>query len=303
MNLFRRLASFDLGPPLIAVSLVLLALAWMRDRRGGEPEAASEGPDIPFLFAIQIGIALNLLLWGRLGHASDRFLAPAILASIVLFGASVIRFSRGSVLVPALAALLMVLLFYGAPLAFLRSFPYGPRAINRISEEEFLRAGLGRTADMFRAVNALPENARVLAIHEARGYYFRRPVTLASVFDRHPIRDAIAGAVDAGMIRARLAAAGYTHLLVNEYEAARLLRFHPPLALLNDSGFRDLRAQGPEADAALALGYLGYSEFSAEPLTEGERLTYAKFLRWMRQRALGSGESPAPAFWIAPLGP
>ena len=199
-NLYRRLASLETGPPLLTISAIALLLLVLIQRRtpGGDPEKAdaevSTGTksQLPLLGSAIAGIVLACLLWGRLQNASDRFLAPIIAAEFVIFGISLGMLGqrippKNRALMPAVLVLLLTLspmLRPGAARDFLAYWTY---ASGRSSTASFVRLGLGGTVEMFERANALPDDTRILAIAEARRYYFRRPITLSSVFDMSPI--------------------------------------------------------------------------------------------------------------------
>ncbi len=176
-------------------------------------------------------------------------------------------------------------------------------ALEKINDVQYLRGIMGGTVDLFSAANALPADSRIVAVAEARSFYFRRPIALSSVFDQSPLRPAIARASTAEQIRQGLIAQGYTHLLVNEYEMVRLLVFHPPPILLADETFLRARGQGEKSEPDLVKQYAGYVEFGVEPLSAEERAAYREFLSTLRERAVffDAGPQGSPAMWIAPL--
>jgi hypothetical protein len=176
---------------------------------------------------------------------------------------------------------------------------FGAAALGLRTPEQYWEGTLGATAELFAAANRLPPPSRLIAVNEARRYPFRWPVALASVFDRSPIRPAVAGAADAETIRRRLVQAGYTHLLVNEFEQDRILRMHPPPRLWLDAEFTRLREAGDPLE--LARRYGGMTEFATDPLSPAEREIYLRFLGQMRRRAIWRW-GLVPAMWIAPLG-
>lgn len=252
-------------------------------------------------------VVVALLLWGRLRHAADRFLAPVIAMEFLMLGAAFAMLLENAApkwtrAASAGAFLLFLGLAAVSPLPPLAGAAvYWDRALGRTSAEEFLQSGLGATADFFDAANELAEGSRLMAVGEARRYAFRHPVTLASVFDRHPIAHHVESAENAEGIRTSLREAGYTHLAVNEHETARLLDFHPPPILEADPAFVEVREA--KNYAALVRRFPGFSEFGALPLKESGRERYVKFLGQMRADATYVNAAPegAPAFWIAPL--
>jgi hypothetical protein len=331
LNLYRRLSSLALTPPIfIAAILAWLAIAarWRRDHPREQLRAAQR--DIALAIALALGIVAGFLLWGRLRFAADRFLTPLIAAEILLLGASIgvlarsfhnapaIDISEAQSAIPAknasslaaIAVAVIAIFYWPVQLSRVKDAQYWNVALGRETPNEFLRRGLGETAKFFEAANALPPDSRILAIGEARRYYFRPRVTLASVFDIHPIRTLIDSRSTPEQIAHGLRSLGYTHLAVNEYESARLLDFHPPPILEQNEQFMDSRSQGragpderARAYAAFARDYAGHSEFGVNPLSPEARRAYLEFLNHFRQRAIyfSSGPNLYPALWISPL--
>ncbi len=70
--------------------------------------------------------------------------------------------------------------------------------------------------------NDLPPDAKVLAIGEARAFYFDRHVDYCVVFNRNPFAEAAGGAGSPSDAIAWLTRHGYSHVLLNWQEIARL---------------------------------------------------------------------------------
>ncbi|GEM_PF-3269702 len=319
-NLRGRLGSLAGGPPLLSLALVVVLLGMLLDRMGRKPDAMTEeykaevtagdgaSPGKRLAVGLLGGMAVAVLLWGRLAQAADRFLAPVIAAQCVVLAvavqSAVAGRSRRAAELAAIVLALMAIPYWGPQLAFIKEFGYWSHATGRLPSELYLRRGLGETARLFEAANALPEASSLLAIGEARGFYLRRATRLATVFDLHPIRMHLAGAAGVEELRNRLRGAGFSHLLVNEPEVARLLRFHPPPPLLNDPEFIALRRQGTAADAMLAERYSGWVEFGPTSIPDAERAIYKAFLEDRRSEAIYLSRPPSgphPALWIAPI--
>lgn len=332
-NLAARLGWRLSGLPLIALALVgVVALALMmaaRPRKALPALAVSGAPrslaaarsDSALIFWLSGGMLVSVLLWGQLRDAASRFLAPAMMTAILvlplLLALGIRRFGRAlTIHARAGVRLAVAFLLVLAALAglFHPEVPFMNKSLNGIylsyatgqtDETGFWRPILEMTTDLFAAANKLPPGSRILAINEARRYPFTRPITLASVFDESPLRPALTGAPDGQTIRRRLVGAGYTHLLVNEFEQNRILFMHTPQELLEDRGLRLLLDKdSPRASRLLAEHYWGYTEFSGHPLSPPERQAYGQFLSLMRARALWDNHWPsqtAPAMWIAPL--
>ncbi len=88
------------------------------------------------------------------------------------------------------------------------------------------------------AARAHPAAARVLVVAEPRGYGFPRPFSAPSQHDVSPLREPLerGGAVGA---RAWLRVAGFTHLLVNRGELARLAPAYPVAPWRSREGFAE----------------------------------------------------------------
>jgi len=88
----------------------------------------------------------------------------------------------------------------------------------------------------FAAAEALPADARVLFVGEARGFAFPRRAVVPSQHDVSPLRDPIETLATAAAARDRLVADGFTHLLVNRAELLRLSRDYPVLPWSTGAG-------------------------------------------------------------------
>jgi hypothetical protein len=319
-NLFNRLVFHLPGFPIIAVSIlsgVALAVLLIL-RRGRHPvrPAAYTGrrPRHDFLLIFMISIPAGLLLWGQLMHAADRFLAPLMAGSILLAGLVFRTFlvlcgRKRCRIFTCLTACAVVILFSCQSVQPLKTWPaLSLAASGHLTWNEIWEATLGGIPGaMVREVNRLPDDSRVIALNEARCYFFRHPVSLASVFDESPIRRAVLESASALDIRDHLLDEGFTHILVNEFEQVRILQMHTPLHLLKDPGFRADREIMDLASRQkrLAVGYEGQTEFSVDPLEQGKLEIYRCFLGDTRRGAVWSssieGGPDRPAIWISPL--
>jgi hypothetical protein len=307
-GLWRRLVvEVDRTPwPLLGL---LSGVLWVAMKRRG----MTTEPRLP-VAGLTLALLVGLLLWGRLTQAADRFLAPLIPLCVVLAAQAALGFSeQRAMLRRAMTWTLLAVAAFSTltKLAAVGVSGFWPHALGREDRPQYLKRQLGLTAELFLAVDRLPPEARVLAINEARGYYLSRPTDLATVFDRQPIREYLSASESAETLERRLAAAGYTHLLVNEFEEARLLAFHPPAALEADADFQRVRAQYGASDPAerfaaqraLVARWGGWAAFASEPLNRRDRYVYLTFLEQMRERTTWSaGDPESLAMWIARLG-
>ncbi len=98
-------------------------------------------------------------------------------------------------------------------------------------------------APAFAAARSLPPGPRVLFVGETRGFGFPRMFVAASQHDVSPLRDPVEGLPSAAALRDWLVERGYTHLLVNPAELARLGSTHPVVPWRTPAGrqrFQDL---------------------------------------------------------------
>lgn len=170
-----------------------------------------------------------------LAHAPDRFAAPliamAIAATAAAASAPPIQSRRAwRAIALALFLLLAVDPFWGAAQNMAASGNIGHAAT--LDGSAFRRRFI-QPYELFEAAQALPEGSQVLALYEARGFAMGGrgearwwpPRVFNTVFDRSPILEMLRE--DSAMPLAQaLKQAGFTHLLVNEIELARLIDTH-----------------------------------------------------------------------------
>ena len=319
-----------IGFPLLALGLLAAPLAVVFTPPRGPSSPRRE----PLL--VLAALVLSILLWGQLLRAADRFLAPTFLLAILALALAArailarlpARLPRAPLTLAVLAILAALPAAVSAPVPVTAvlglkpaeyPFRYWPHALGRYSRMAYSWDAIGLVAPLCRAANALPPGSRLLAVNAAQRYHFAHPIALASVFDRHPIRPHLAAATlgrqslgeggSAPDLIARLRAAGFTHLLVNEYEQIRLLFMHTPPALAGDQGLQRLLAlppSDPTRAPQLIATYSAYTEFASDPLTPPERQTYLNLLATLRPQATYFDATPptnTPALWIAPLQP
>ena len=269
---------------------------------------------LPQLVLLILAIGAGVLLWGRLGHAAVRFLAPTMLLLVIASGIALgtlpslmpratrsVKWVAGRLAV-AVGLGVLAVTAYAPGMRAMRL--YMDASLGRISPFEQRQRMLGWTAELFEAANRLPEDARLIAVAEARRYPFRRAITLSTVFDRSPFEPFLRNASEPGQIRRRLVEAGYTHLLVNEFEQLRLLMMHPPRWLMDDPAFLADRAELSPSE--LIDRYVGTAEFALRRPVAPSLEAYRRFLNGMKQNALWRTSSRipgGPAMWIAPLAP
>jgi hypothetical protein len=90
----------------------------------------------------------------------------------------------------------------------------------------------------FSAARALPAGARVLFVGEPRGFGFPRRFVAPSQHDVSPLRAMLVAAGGPGDVAAALRRSGFTHLLVNFGELARLAPSYPVAPWRDAGGWR-----------------------------------------------------------------
>lgn len=87
------------------------------------------------------------------------------------------------------------------------------------------------------AVNALPADAQVMLVGEARTFYLNRPCAYAVVFNRHPLAETAERAPGPAAVLNWLQQRGMTHLLVDWGEIGRLSETYGFPPVLSDPAF------------------------------------------------------------------
>lgn len=189
-----------------------------RDSRGAQglaPRAASFAP-----LAVAGIFAFHLLCWMLLTHRIERFLYPAygILAAALAAGLVGWRSAR---LRQAASAVCIGVTLLSGPFLVRMGLGESPASLLGVyAPRTILRRRLGPTYAGMEAVNALPEGSRVLLLGEARTSYLTMPHVYATVYDSHPLLEALHGRP--GAAREALQALGVTHVYVNWSEVQRL---------------------------------------------------------------------------------
>lgn len=106
-------------------------------------------------------------------------------------------------------------------------------ALGRESADAYLARQLDHFAAARFVQDRLPPDARLLFIGETRPYYFHREAMAPSAYDRHTLRRWVQESPSPEALAKRLAAEGFTHVVLNIYEFKRL---HDNYGLLAFSG-------------------------------------------------------------------
>jgi hypothetical protein len=177
-------------------------------------------------------IAAGLLLWGATG-ALPRFLAPALALLLALAAAA----SRSRLGAWAAGAALAAAAALGLAFTLRELRAWGGLRLALAGEASVQeRMVVNNPLPAFAAARALPPDSRVLFVGEMRGYPFPRPFVAPSQHDVSPLREPLDRLPTAQDVRDWLLGQGYTHLLVNRAELARLASGYPVVPWRSPAG-------------------------------------------------------------------
>ena len=169
--------------------------------------------------AVWMGMA-----WFLFTHRIERFAMPAYVVAAVACACLLTVRAKGLLHTGA-----MMLMFYGVLASGLllvsSNLLMANAAIPRCAWGLLPPAAALQQDDSYKMGLALQQvnpNARLLALGEARGLYLPATVDCPVVFSHHPVEQWLHAAPDADAFEARLRAAGYSGLLINWLELARL---------------------------------------------------------------------------------
>jgi hypothetical protein len=205
---------------------------------------ASGGPRRPARWTLALAL-FGLAAWGVTGTL-PRFLAPGVALLVALAaaaGRTPVRRLAGWLAVGITAGLglslnLGQLAALDLALAFAR--PAGAVQANLVVNDPL---------PAYRAAAALPGDARALLVGEPRGWGFPRRFVAPSQHDPSPLRELLDRERPPTEVCRQLRGDGFTHLVVNWQELARLAPLYPAAPWADDAGRRRwqrlLEALGP----------------------------------------------------------
>jgi hypothetical protein len=186
------------------------------------------------VLTLALAVMLGFVGWMIVG-AFPRYLAPTLALALALAAATprraLGRCTTGAVL-GTVAALSVVFSFAEVKRLGGVSLVTDPPAHVRrvwVANDPF---------PAFAAAEALPPDARVLFVGEPRGYRFPRHYATPSYYDEPVLLEPLERLPDAAAVRAWLTGHGFTHLLVNWGELARLAGRYPAEPFRSPSGRR-----------------------------------------------------------------
>lgn len=95
-------------------------------------------------------------------------------------------------------------------------------ALGREARARYLERKLMNSyTNMADQINRLPDKSKIMIYGDARSYYYQQSVTVATVFDQHPLIAKLQAGQTAEQIWQSLRAQHYTHVMVHHSEAQR----------------------------------------------------------------------------------
>ncbi len=197
---------------IVPVFLILLPFAFFRRKR--------------LTTLLLVMAAAGFVFWAVTSQQL-RFLIPtlAIASAVAAAGASNIAGWTGRRLAAPFLILLMLVMISGLVLPDQYGRPFIAGSIGErlpaVTGVETRQAHLERNVQsysMFEYLNAsLPAGTPIFMIWENRGYYLDRPYFADSFFEASSVMRMVAQAGDPGALARRIAAMGFSHVVVNEY--------------------------------------------------------------------------------------
>jgi hypothetical protein len=168
-------------------------------------------------------LLVQLLMWTGTTHLYARFAVPMLIPLVMLIsGLPLVSLAARRVAVVMVVAGTLANLVFAGRLYLDHMCPQGQR-LNLEGATAFFTDGLGLGHEHLAVINReLPSEAHILMIGDAKAFYFRRPVEYCVVFNRSPLVTMLEVGSSPAEVVAWLTERGYTHLLVNWSEIARL---------------------------------------------------------------------------------
>jgi len=186
--------------------LAAMAAVWRRDR---------------LTFALVLTGLVQWAIWLNATHQYARF-AVVILLPLIPLAARIAEHPLRRVVLKSLCAAMVI--GAGWNLYHIAGLYYHHTRIDGEPVHAYGRIDAFMEQDWLGAVNRLGSRARVILVGEARSYYIRPPCEYATVFNRHPLSEALRQGYSAKGVLEWLRRHGTTHVLVHFGEMRRLRR-------------------------------------------------------------------------------
>lgn len=186
--------------------------------------ACISSPETAFIACV---FAADLALWFFFSHRLNRFFYPQLSALAALGGLGVAGVWRIRPLRKVCVALLAACVLLFAPVQLLWTWLYSSReapgrGVLAEAAQQFGNFNAAQSFEGVRAMAALKPGSRVLFIGEARTFYCDQTPLYSVVFNVSPLEKMLRESKSADDLRARMKAAGVTHLYFNYAEWTRL---------------------------------------------------------------------------------
>lgn len=196
--------------------------------------------------ALAIFLGLVLASWMSTS-TTTRFLAPALVLSLVVTTTLLLRLKRYA-RIAACAGILLLGIWGGTRFIAQHSLVFSSDqvALGRESPDSYAARYLDHYEAARYVREQLPVDARLLFIGETRPFYFDRPSIAPYPFHDHPLTQWVKDAASPEALKDRLRAEGLTHVILNIREFRRVhttyhvLKFDGPEAEVLDHRLKDL---------------------------------------------------------------
>jgi hypothetical protein len=212
-SLGHRAVNDWLGPLIMPLSVIALAVRW-------GPREESDGAPVVWRWTGLIAAAC--VVWTWLTSSIVRFLVPALPVVAATIALAITRGNWPWNFKRTAWSFVMLGCLVGFEAVWREGRTFGRWHFVRgeVSEQRYLSIpgpSYGQPPyPAFAWINHnLPPGAKVLLLGEARGFQLDRDFIAPTVYDFNPFWETAAAALDADELRARLRAAGVTHILLN----------------------------------------------------------------------------------------
>jgi len=219
--------------PLGIIFIPLLLVGSFKADNASKTRGQARLNPLPILLLVCCGAAM-IVLWGLATHQIARFLAPVLVVLCPLSAAGFCVASGGRVMGRLCRTVVLLGVVYAIYSCATVSCKWGGLGGSLLGEglPELARrqewSQMIAYSDAVEWVNDpgnVPRDARVMLVGEARTFYFDRPLLYSTVFNDHPIEEALE--IPPDNLRGAVAAlreTGANYVLINWGEIARLAR-------------------------------------------------------------------------------
>jgi uncharacterized membrane protein YjjP (DUF1212 family) len=203
--------------------------------------------------------AFQLMIWATTTHVYARFavvlLIPLIGLTARVFESLSARWLRIAVVAIAVAGAWNILQFSGLYLGHTRiGVGIAAQKMNLFGRTDWFVEGKIPGHQHLGTINAMPESARVMLVGEARTFYIKPQTDYATVFNHHPLAEAVAELPDPDAVVNWLSQRGVSAVLVHWGELDRLRRTYGLDPELTPELFAGLESAGLRVSEQFRIG-------------------------------------------------